>query len=59
MKKSKKVRRPVDAIRDPVTRLLIDPDFLGGLTLVEAKPKDPLGNVSIDRDFLRSMIHWS
>jgi len=55
MKKSKKVRRPVDATQNDVTRLLIDPDFLGGLTLVEARPKE----VTIDRDFLRSMIHWS
>jgi hypothetical protein len=58
MKKSKKSRRPVDATREDVTRLLIDPDFLGGLTLVEARPKE-LGDISIDRDFLRSMRHWS
>ena len=56
MKKSKKVRRPVDATQNDVTRLLIDPDFLGGLTLVEARPRD---SMSIDRDFLRSMRHWS
>ena len=59
MKKSKKVRRPVDATREAVTRLLIDPDFLGGLTLVEARPKEMGDSISIDRDFLRSMIHWS
>jgi hypothetical protein len=54
--KTKKVRRPVE-IAHEASKLLVDPDFLDGLTVVEAKPKGD--TVSIDRDFLKSMVHWS
>jgi hypothetical protein len=47
MKKQKK-RRPVD-------KLLIDPDFVKGITLVEVKPREGL----IDPSILKSITNWT
>ena len=50
MKKQKK-RRPVDDL----SKLLIDPDFVKGITLVEVKPREGL----IDPSILKSITNWT